>query len=197
MRKQDVRSRNEVSKRWHRFVKPLRYLCVTKKRKKNKKTLRTISITYRFFSFFTNRVEGTSRIIEVQRVHCPSGLFDTYDDNIPASSLVYSSRPRTDPRGWNITQLPRARAEARRIIGISDGHVTRFGSRFHGNHGRALNSAAPLYPFFAAFLRRPRSPPSPSLPSLQFGSCIIHSRSPTSPRHPPIRVITAEKANSA
>lgn len=36
--------------------------------------------------------------------HCPSGLFDTCDDNIPASSL-FTAYVHVDSRGWNITQL--------------------------------------------------------------------------------------------
>lgn len=80
------------------------------------------------FSRIDKRVEGTWDYRDSSQCHCPSGLFDTYDDNIPASSL-FTAYVHVDLRGWNITELLRARAEARRIIGIDDGHVTGFGPR--------------------------------------------------------------------
>lgn len=58
------------------------------------------------FSRIDKRVEGTSDYrgpIDSQ-CHCPSGLFDTCDDNIPASSL-FTAYVHVDSRGWNITQL--------------------------------------------------------------------------------------------
>lgn len=89
--------------------------CATCALRKNKRCERLASrirpdierVSFSFlFSRIDKRVEGTSDYrgpIDSQ-CHCPSGLFDTCDDNIPASSL-FTAYVHVDSRGWNITQL--------------------------------------------------------------------------------------------